>query len=106
MNADLVIGKTPSGSGWKAYAHGQPNIHVTDWRGANYRIATVPGQPSRGFKTAEEALSFASTRFASEADFNRWSFRADGSFCTDERFQSLEMRDTKWVDGILTMGKR
>lgn len=100
MRGDLIIGRTPSGSGWKAYAWGQPNGHMQDWRGANYRLAVIPGQPTRGYALAWEAFRFATMCFPTEVDFERWVRKTAGSFCTDARFRALgKVHDVNWRDG-------
>ena len=55
-NASIIIGMKPSGA-YKAYFWGRADAHISDWRGTNYRIAPVDGQPSRGFKTYKDETS-------------------------------------------------
>ena len=43
---------------FKVYAIGQPDYHITDWAGCNFRRAAIAGQPRHGFDTIEEARAF------------------------------------------------
>lgn len=54
----LAVRRRPTGR-WKAYAVGQHSDHISDWRGCNFRAASLPGQPQRGYGTREEAEAYA-----------------------------------------------
>ena len=78
-----VIRKLPSG-GFKLYIWGQPDNHIMDWLGCNYRLLTLPGQPRKGFHASEDALGFLARDYPSEVDVRKWAEHAgDGSFLTD-----------------------
>jgi len=75
----------PSGRGYKAYLWGQPDLHIMDWNGANYRRATIPGQPLFGFQTPEKAINFVLANYQTEADLKKYAEKCgDGAFLTDE----------------------
>lgn len=51
---ELVVKQLPSGR-WKACLWGQREGHLMDWSGSGDVIATVPGQPLRGFAEKQAA---------------------------------------------------
>ena len=85
------IRQLPSG-GFKAYFWGQPDMHIMDWNGANYRYKVVPAaagdnkeQPFFGYKTKEEALQFLIDNYPDERDLGKVAEKeGDGSFLPDE----------------------
>jgi hypothetical protein len=56
----FVIVQRPSGK-LKAYIQSKAPGHISDWRGCNYRLYPVPGQPRRGFNDVKELLAFLSS---------------------------------------------
>jgi len=82
----VVILKTPKGK-YKGYVWGSPNYHMMDWRGCNYHIRSIEGQPHLGFLTVEECEEFIRAKFPTEEDMWNWSARSDGTFMTDEVFK-------------------
>ncbi len=50
----LHVFQIPSGK-FKVLIWGAADGHIMDWRGTNYRLTPVTGQPVRGFKTIDEA---------------------------------------------------
>ena len=90
------IGKTPKGK-FKVYIWGQPDYHIMDWSGCNYRYLAVGGQPARGFDTFAQALTAAKKLFHTEARAREYAGnRGDGTFMSDAKFKSFEMKDVKW----------
>lgn len=78
------VRQLPSG-GFKAYLWGQPDMHIMDWNGCNYRRTTIPNQPLFGFKTPEEATAFVLLKYKTEQDLREYACKAgDGTFLTDE----------------------
>lgn len=53
-----MVVKTTNGFTWKAMIQGQPDEHIMDWRGANYKFLVVRGQPRQGFPTERQAQNF------------------------------------------------
>ncbi len=89
----VETGKTPSGR-FKVYVWGQPNYHIMDWRGCNYRYKAVPGQPHRGWETRKEAEEWARTQFENVAQARGWAYfnAGDGTFMTDDKFADLDLQ--------------
>jgi len=85
-----------SGRGYKAYAWGQPESHIMDWNGCNYRRTTLPNQPLFGFKTIEEAITFVLKRYDTERDLKIYIEKktGDGTFLTDEMI--TDSTDIRW----------
>jgi hypothetical protein len=82
----VMVAQLPSGR-WKGYVWGQPASHVSDWRGCNYRRATIPDQPARGFATEEEADAWVRQRFPTKDDAREWARKAgNGSSLADAFF--------------------
>lgn len=93
QDVSLVIGKTSSGK-YKVYVWGQPDWHLMDWRGCNYRYKCVEGQPHYGFETAEGAEQFARKKFKTNNDVKEYGNGCgDGTFLTEEKFSSMEIKD-------------
>ena len=90
-DASIIIGTTPKG-GYKAYFWGRADAHISDWRGTNYRIAPIDGQPSRGFKTCQEAEDFARAKFKSEDQVAEAARRIPGSHFSDSRGNRMEWK--------------
>lgn len=88
---DVIVARTPKG-GYKAYFWGQPDNHLMDWLGCNYRIISVPGQPLRGFATEAGAAAFARKAFPTHAMAALACFGTDGSFMKIEKFTALDYR--------------
>lgn len=94
-SGDLVIHKMKHG--FKVKIWGQPSNHLMDWNGCNYRIATVEGQPLRGFKTFKDAEKFARTKFKDQeavdvyaqtrVGLGTWLKDSVIKECTDVRFK-------------------
>lgn len=90
INVHFMVGKTPSGKGWKIYAWGQPNGHIMDWNGCNYRIATAGyRQPLRGFTVPHAAVDHLRDHQVTEDQLLQTVERTDGAFLTDARFKQL-----------------
>lgn len=88
MNAgrqlSLDLGELDSGN-WKVYVTGHADGNVTSWRGCNYRVKTVPGQPHRGFATKDEAIAFAKEKFPDVKTLREYADRCgDGSALRDD----------------------
>lgn len=80
----LALAKTPKGR-WKAYILGQTDDHIMDWRGCNFRRATIEGQPHRGYATREEAYKFLQEKFKDNVDVGIYAGKAgDGTFMSEE----------------------
>ena len=78
------IRQLPSG-GYKAYIWGQPNNHIMDWNGANYRQKVIPNQPLFGYKTKEEALQAIIDFNPEERGMEKWAIKVgDGTFLKEE----------------------
>lgn len=95
------VKQLPSG-GYKAYIWGQPEGHIMDWNGCNYRRATIPDQPLFGFKTKEEARDFVLLEFKTEKELRKYAYKniGDGSFLTDKSIEDcLDVRWKKENDG-------
>jgi len=90
-NASIIIGMKPSGA-YKAYFWGRADAHISDWRGTNYRIAPVDGQPSRGFKTYKDAENFARAKFQSEDQITEAARYISGSHFSDSRANRMEWK--------------
>lgn len=91
--ATLHIGKLPTGR-FKVYIWGQPDHHVDDRRGCNYRTKTVSGQPHLGFPTYEVARAWANERFKNQFDFECYARDCgNGTHMNDDRFDEMELRD-------------
>lgn len=89
---NVETGKTPSGR-FKVYVWGQPNDHISNWSGCNYRWKAVDGQPVRGFATREEAEQWARTRFSSKQEASDWAYRAgDGTWMSEEKFIDFDFK--------------
>ena len=54
----IIIAQLRKSEKWKLYVWGHAFGHVSDWSGCNYRIASLPTQPFRGFETKQEAIKF------------------------------------------------
>ncbi len=86
-------GKTKSGK-FKVYIWGQPDWHISDWTGTNYRLASVKGQPHRGFTTRFEAETFARSKFSTEEAAKSYArIIGDGSFLAEDRAEELALED-------------
>lgn len=86
----LVVMKNDNGR-WKAYVWGQPDNHISDWRGTNYRRMAIPGQPQRGYDTEEQATAFVQDRFSLWDEVEEFANRrGDGSYCD---YDAFEVRD-------------
>ena len=95
QGAALVVGKTKSNR-FKAYIWEQPDGHVSDWQGCNYRIATVEGQPHKGYETQEQAIEFAKSQFKTKREVVKYgSCVGNGSFLTDQRFRESQVTDVR-----------
>lgn len=95
--SSLSVGKLRSG-GFKVYVWGQPDLHLSNWRGCNFRYKAVDGQPHRGFATLEEAVTFGQSKFSSLTEVRKWARSVgDGSFLTDEEFVARGF-DKSWSD--------
>lgn len=80
----IMLATTKSGR-WKAYAWGQPETHIMDWNGSNYRYASIADQPHSGFATQAEADAWVRRRFSTEEDAEKWirSNTGDGTHLGD-----------------------
>ena len=80
----LLVLNTPKG--YKVYLWGQPDEHIMDWRGCNYRRLSIPAdllkQPRGGFPNVADA--FLAFDRADESAIKKWSERAgDGTHLSD-----------------------
>jgi hypothetical protein len=80
---EMVV-KTAKGFAWKVMIQGQPDEHMMDWAGTNYRFLVVRGQPRFGFSTEREAFEFLQhlPPECKEEELNR-SYDAKGSYYPD-----------------------
>ena len=93
----IEIGLTPSGNGYKLYFIGQPDLHMTDWAGCNFRTMTVKGQPHRGFKTPEEAFDFLLETFPDYESALQYAYRnGDGTFLNNDRAKQMDGISIYW----------
>lgn len=76
---------------YKVKIWGQSADHVMDWNGCNFRIATIAGQPLRGFATKEEAETWARNKFKDQQDVDDYAYALDGigTFLKDKIFSRL-----------------
>lgn len=82
-------------NGYKVVVWGQPNFHASDWRGCNYRVMTVKGQPHRGFTSIDDAEAFAKKVFTTEKDAKNYAeSNGDGSFLVGDMVDCV--KDIKW----------
>lgn len=79
----VTILKTPKGK-FKGYVWGYPNEHLMDWRGCNFHIRSVEGQPHFGFATVEECEAFLKAKFPTRKELEVWALRSDGTFMKDD----------------------
>ena len=70
--------RLPSG-GYKAIVWGHHDDNNMSWRGDNFRKATIPGQPHRGFATNEEARAFGLQAFATKLEMLSFASYTNGS---------------------------
>lgn len=75
----VSILKTPKGR-FKGYVWGYPNEHLMDWRGCNFHIRSVEGQPHFGYATVEECEAFMRAKFPNKEVLQTWAYCGDGSF--------------------------
>jgi len=90
------VKQLPSG-GYKAYIWGQPDMHIMDWNGPNYRRKTIPDQPLFGHKTEQETVDFVLSTYPQEVNLREWAQHrrtGDGTSLTNEFFK--EVLDIKW----------
>jgi hypothetical protein len=99
---DLIVAQTPKGK-WKAYFWGQADGHVSDWRGCNYRYATLDGQPLRGYETPEEARAFALSQFQTEAEVQKAGSRKPGRHLGDNNEIAFTMQSVYTPDTLARM---
>ena len=50
--------QTKKGFAWKAFVQGQPDEHMMNWNGCNYKFISIRTQPRRGFAYEWEAHEF------------------------------------------------
>lgn len=79
--------KNPKTGRYKVMVVGRADGHIMDWRGCNFRITPVDGQPRRGFLTYEEAKAFEKAIEADpirkEIEFKKCRYTG-GTFLNDE----------------------
>lgn len=84
-----MVVKTAKGFAWKAMIQGQPDDHIMDWQGSNYKFLVVKGQPRYGFPTETHAMEFLEG-VDQLAELDR-TWDATGSYYPD--LTGKEMRD-------------
>lgn len=70
------------GGGHKVFAVGQPNDHLMDWRGCNFRKAPLPGQAVRGYSLKIAAAKYHQAVKDREA-WEEWAKPQAGSHFSD-----------------------
>lgn len=94
------VGVTPKTKRWKAYVWGQPDYHIMDWRGCNYRVYAIHDQPRRGFDSADEAVAWYHQRFPTRDDLERYvRGRGDGCYMPDAFFKERQCVDVHLPSG-------
>ncbi len=68
---------------FKAYVWGQPDAHLMDWNGCNYRHKPVPGQPLRGYKTVKDVERYIKAWWTKEKLKEFAINCGDGSFLSE-----------------------
>ena len=102
MNMISVCTVTITKRRFKVYIWGQPDLHMMDWNGCNYRTMTVKGQPHRGFASREEAEAWALDRFPTDADATVYASEGgDGTFMSNSRYEELNLKDIRLPKGDL-----
>lgn len=73
--------------GFKAFAWGNADDHMMDWRGCNYRLKPIPNQPHQGWVLLKDAVTCLLHQFPTRESLEAWAQQAgDGGFLTDEEF--------------------
>jgi len=86
-NLHTIVGRTKSGR-FKVYWFGQPELHISNWRGCNYKFVTAKGQPFRGFEKYQDAVAFEKELREDEERYEkekRIASSYSGSSMADER---------------------
>lgn len=81
---------------YKVYIMGQPAGHISDWRGCNYRVWSIKGQPHKGFSTKEEALAWVKKTFKSGYEVHQATSRGDGTFIKQGMFYETDYVTVKF----------